>query len=168
MLKKILVPKDRIPIIIGRQGSVKRYIEKRTHTKITVEDDIQIEGEAVDVLTAENIITAIGRGFSPDSAMGLLEEENTLVIMELPRDEKSLKRIRSRLIGTNGKTRRNIEEYTKTHISVYGKTAAIIGPYECVEFAKEALEKLIKGFTHKTVYKFLEGQKRRMTLQTIE
>ncbi len=167
MLKKILVPKERIPILIGSRGSTKRDIEKRTHTKITVEDDIQIEGDALDVLTAENIITAIGRGFSPRNAMGLLQEDNALVIMELPRDEKSLKRVRSRLIGTNGKTRRNVEEYTKTHISIYGKTVAIIGAYEHAEFAKEALEKLIKGFTHKTVYKFLEERKRRRQLEKV-
>jgi ribosomal RNA assembly protein len=160
MLKKILIPQERLAVVIGKRGSIKRGIEKNTNTKITVFDDIQIEGEALDVLSAENIISAIGRGFSPKHAMGLLEEENTLMIIELPRNEKMLKRTRSRLIGTRGKTRKNIEEYTKTKISIYGKTASIIGTYDCAEFAKEALEKLIKGLSHKSVYKFLEERKR--------
>ncbi len=160
MIKKLLVPKERMAVIIGSRGIVKRDIEKKTKTKITIQDDVEIEGEALDVLTAENIITAIGRGFSPSHALELLEEGNTLVIIELPRDERALKRIRSRLIGTRGKTRRNVEDYTKTAISIYGKTAAIIGTYEDAEFARAALAKLIKGFTHKSVYKFLEKTKR--------
>ncbi len=164
MLKRILIPRERTAVIIGKRGSVKREIEKSTGTKMTVGDDIQVEGEAIDVMVAENIITAIGRGFSPEHAMQLLEEENTLVIIDLPRSKKSLQRVRSRLIGTSGKTRRNIEEYTKTVISVYGKTVSIIGAYERAELAREALEKLIKGLTHKTVYKFLEENKKRSQL----
>ena len=64
-------------------------------------------------------------------------------------------------------TRKNIEEYTKTAISIYGKTAAIIGTYENAEFARESLEKLIKGFTHKSVYKFLEEQQKRNKLKEL-
>ncbi len=165
MLKKLLIPKERIAVIIGSRGIVKRDIEKKTKTKITIQDDIEIEGESLDVLTAENIITAIGRGFSPFNAFELLEEENTLMIIELPRDQKALKRVRSRLIGTRGKTRKNVEEYTKTAISIYGKTAAVIGTYENAEFARVALQKLIKGFTHKSVYKFLEEQQKRNKLK---
>lgn len=168
MLKKILIPNDRLAVVIGSRGSIKRGIEKNTNTKITVLEDVQIEGEALDVITAENIISAIGRGFSPKHAMNLLEEENTLIIIELPRDERTLRRVRSRLIGTNGKTRKNIEEYTKTKISIYGKTASIIGTYDDAEFAKEALEKLIKGLSHKSVYKFLEEKKKNITQKVLE
>lgn len=157
----MLIPKERIAVIIGKHGTVRREIEKNTSTRITVQDDVQIRGEPLDVMTAETIITAIGRGFSPEHAMELIDEKKTLLIIELPRDENSLRRIRARLIGTRGKTRRNIEEYSKTSISIYGKTACIIGTHENAEFAREALEKLIKGSAHKTVYKFLEGGRRR-------
>ena len=160
MLKRLLMPKERMAVLIGKSGSTKRKIEKRTNTRITIVEDVQIEGEAIDVLTAESIITAIGRGFSPEHAMLLLDENNGLVIVQLPSDKKTLERVRSRLIGTAGKTRRNIEDYTKTKISVYGKTAAVIGAHEESKLAIDALEKLIKGLTHKTVYKFLEQSKR--------
>jgi len=156
MQKRILIPKERIAVIIGTRGHVKREIEKKTLTRLFIDDDILIEGESVNVMSAENIVTAIGRGFSPENAMMLLDEENTMSVIDLPRQEKILKRLRSRIIGTRGKTRRNLEEYTKTKISVFGKTVAIIGAYEQVQIATEAIEKLIKGFTHKTVYKFLE------------
>ena len=161
MITKILIPEERLAVVIGSRGTMKREIEKSTNTKIKVMDDVQIEGDALDVIAAENIISAIGRGFAPKYAMALKKEENSLVIIELPKNERTLKRVRSRLIGSNGKTRRNIEEYTKTRISIYGKTASIIGAYDDVELAKTALQKLIKGLSHKSVYKFLEEKKKR-------
>ena len=105
------------------------------------------------MMPAENIIRAIGRGFSPENAMELLDEEKTLYIIHLSDNARSLKRIRSRLIGTGGKARRNIERFTHTKISVYGKTVSIIGSYEDVEKAKGAVEKLISGVSHRSVYK---------------
>lgn len=167
MIRRVLIPKERLAVIIGRRGTVKRAIEKETGTRIEVGGDVQIEGEALGVMTAENIITAIGRGFSPEKAAELLGEEKTLAVIELPRDAKALRRIRARLIGTRGKTRRNIEGYTKTAISIYGKTASIIGTYENAEIARVALEKLIKGLTHKTVYKFLEEEKKHRRSQQV-
>ena len=70
----------------------------------------------------------------------------------------STRRIRSRLIGTSGKCRRNIERLTGTRISVYGKTVAIIGKYTNAHLAAQAVEKIIKGIPHRSVYEFLEGK----------
>lgn len=165
MIRKILIPEERFAVIIGKHGDVKRKIEKITKTKIKLDDGIEINGESTDVIIAENIITAIGRGFSPQNAMALVDEEKVLIIIEIAKNEKSLKRIRSRLIGTNGKARRNIEEYTKTNICIYGKTVSIIGNYENAELAREAVEKLIKGLSHKSVYKFLEERKNELKVE---
>jgi ribosomal RNA assembly protein len=76
--------------------------------------------------------------------------------ISLPDDRKRLKRVTSRLIGTRGKARRNLERLTQTHISVFGKTVSIIGKYEDAERAGHAIEKLIDGFSHRSVYEFLE------------
>ena len=156
MIKTIKIPSERLPVLIGTRGHVKRQIEKKTNTKITVGDEVTIEGESIDILAAENIVKAIGRGFSPETSSLLLDEDNTLYIIELPKNERSASRIRSRLIGTNGKSRRNIERLTKTNISIYGKTVAIIGKYANVVFAEDAINKIIKGISHRFVYEFLE------------
>ena len=156
MIKPIKIPEERFAVLIGENGKTKRFIEKQTKTKIKISDEIIIEGEALDILTTENIIKAIGRGFSPHNAMLLLDEENCLDLIQLPENEKSMKRIRSRLIGTKGKARRNMERLTKTKISVYGKTVSIIGTYDNLSKAKMAIEKLIGGFSHRSVYVFLE------------
>ncbi|MEM1856188.1 MAG: hypothetical protein QXG70_04375, partial [Candidatus Methanomethylicaceae archaeon] len=55
-----------------------------------------------------------------------------------------------------GKTRKMIEELTDTYISIYGHTVSIIGGYEEVRVAREAIEMLIRGMQHGTVYRFLD------------
>ena len=167
MIKSVNVPKERIAVLIGERGNSKRSIEKLTHTNITIHKEetdersasnsIEIEGESLDVLTAENIVKAVGRGFSPDNALKLADESTALDIIQLPKT--GLERIRSRIIGAKGKSRKNLEMLTNTNISIYGKTVSIIGIYENVAFAHEAVEKLIKGFSHKSVYAFLEAKK---------
>ncbi|HLC67656.1 MAG TPA: KH domain-containing protein [archaeon] len=158
MIKSVKIPDERIPVLIGNKGLTKRLIEKATKTKISIEEDVLIEGESLNVMTAENIVKAIGRGFSPDNAEMLLDEDCTFELLELPKNEQSSRRIRSRLIGTSGKCRRNIERLTGTRISVYGKTVAIIGKYTNAHLAAQAVEKIIKGIPHRSVYEFLEGK----------
>lgn len=154
----IKIPEERISVLIGKDGSTRKMIERKTKTKIVIGDEITIEGESLNILDAENIVKAIGRGFSPENAMLLLDEDTTLVIIELPKNERTLKRLRSRIIGTKGKSRRNIEKLTDTHISIHGKTVSLIGKYGDVDLAEQAIHKIIKGVPHRFVYEFLEAK----------
>ncbi len=160
MIKILKIPEDRIAVIIGRNGTTRMGIEKKTKTKIKVAEDIEVSGEALNVLVAENIIVAISRGFSPENAILLLDEDNSLDVIDLPKNERTLKRVRSRLIGTGGKCRRNIEMLTKTKISIYGKTVGIIGKYRNVELARDGVERVIKGIAHRAVYEYLENHQK--------
>ena len=157
MIKRIKVPEERIAVLIGRNGKTRRYIQQKTHTKIKIVDDVEINGDSIDVMTAETIIRAVARGFSPENAFSLLSEKNTLVIMDLPKNERELKRIKSRLIGMGGKCRKNIEVLTRTKISIYGRTAGIIGSYENTKLAGDAIRRLVTGISHKKVYEYLES-----------
>lgn len=158
MIKNIKIPEERISVLIGRNGATKRNIEKKTKTKITVGEEITIEGDSINVMDAENAVKAIGRGFVPEHALLLTDEDITLLIIELPKNERALKRVKSRLIGTKGKSRRNIERLTSVHMSVYGKTVSIIGRYVNVSLAEQAINKIIEGIPHRLVYEFLEGK----------
>ena len=160
MIEKIRIPEKRMPILIGKGGEVKKNLEKMTQTKINITDEITVHGDALNVMDTCNIIKAIGRGFDPESALELINEEMNLCVIPLPDDRKILKRIKSRIIGTRGKCRKTIEKITKTKISVYGKTVAIIGEYEAVETARCAIEKIITGSPHSHVYKFIEKMNR--------
>ena len=159
MIQKIKIPLSRIAVLIGTHGSIRRKIEKSLNITMTVKDDISIEGDALNVMDATNIVTAIGRGFSPENALKLLDEDVTLSIIDLPKDSKKLERLKSRIIGEKGRARENIERLTDTHISVYGKTVAIIGNYESVKDVTDAIEMFIKGYSHRAIYAFLERQR---------
>jgi len=56
---------------------------------------------------------------------------------------------------------------TGTYVSVYGKTVSIIGEIEHLQIAKEAVEMILKGSRHKTVYSFLERKKQDMKMREI-
>ena len=155
MEKLVNVPKERISIARSCFNRIRKL-----GVGIELEDNCcVIDGDAIGVMAAENIMRAVGRGFPPEEAFKLENDEITLVVITLPKDGKSLLRIRSRLIGTLGKTRRTLEQLTGTKICIYGKTASVIGSYESAEIATAAIEKLINGASHKNVYAFLERLK---------
>ena len=166
-----LIPKDRIGVLVGPKGSVKARIQDKLFVDLKVDSetgnvDIGLKPESPDpsnALRAKDLIQAIGRGFSPDRAFTLLNEDFTLGIIDLHeffgKNESEIRRIDGRIIGREGKTRRIIEQLTGTLISVSGHTVSIIGTYESVSTAKDALEKLISGRQHGTVYKFLRKRR---------
>ena len=75
-----------------------------------------------------------------------------------------MRRIRARVIGTNGKTRRIMEDLSGADISIYGHTVAIIGDIYQLDLAKRAVDLILSGSEHKTVYKYLEREHKKMRL----
>ena len=157
MIDEIKIPEQRKGILIGKKGSVKTEIGKKTNTVISIDDGIEIEGEALNVLKAKEIIKAIGRGFSPEKAFKLLDDEFRLIIISLGQEtDKSMRRMFSRIIGRNGRCKRKVEMRTNTDICIYGKTVSIIGDWRDVEKASEVIDLLLRGKPHSYVYKRLE------------
>lgn len=162
------VPLDRIGVLIGENGRVKTEIMKRTRAKITVDSStgmVIIEPESPNVppfmvMKAQEVVRAIAYGFSPDKALKLLDEDQILVIVDLKQyvgdSPNHLQRIKGRIIGEKGKARKTLEEMTGTYIVVYDNYVAIIGEYETANIAKQAIEMLIQGRQHSTVYRFVE------------
>lgn len=112
-----------------------------------------------------DLVKAIGRGFAPHRAMRLLDEDEYLEIVEIGdfvgKKSDKLSRMRSRLIGTNGKTRRIIEDLTGANVSIYGSTVALIGNSVQLPVAKKAVEMILRGSEHATVYRYLERSRLR-------
>ena len=164
----IRIPKDRVAVLIGVKGSVKKSIEKRTGTRVAISKEGEVVISCEDnlkVYITTSIVKAIGRGFNPIVALSLWNEKNAFEIINIRdfagKSEKKLQRIKSRLIGTKGKARTIIEKNTNTCIRVYGRTVGIIGKVEDVQVAKKALEKLIRGAPHGNVYMFIDTMKKR-------
>jgi|TARA_B100001971_G_C18150617_1_gene515624 ribosomal RNA assembly protein len=165
--EEIKVPKERIAILIGKKGELKRELEKITKTKIYIDSNnnlVTLKAEdSINLFNALPIIKAIARGFNPDIAELLNEEDYTLEVIDIKNfsgdSKKKLIRLKSRCIGTSGKARENIEQLTNTHISVYGKTVSIIGRIENVGIARFALESILSGSPHGKVYKKIQERK---------
>ncbi|MEM2128605.1 MAG: KH domain-containing protein [Candidatus Methanomethylicaceae archaeon] len=161
------IPLERAGVLIGNKGSTKAEIEKGTGTNIFVDGktgEVVIESPANSkdpsgILKARDLINAIARGFSPERAFRLFSDGQILEIIDLKDilgdSRNQLIRVKGRVIGEKGKTRRIIENLTNVYVSVYGHTVALIGDYEEVRVAKEAIEMLLKGMQHGTVYRFL-------------
>ncbi len=164
---ELRIPKERIAVLIGKSGKVKKQIESATKTKISVdskEGDISIIGtDAIKLFNAREMIKAIGRGFNPEIAFFLLKGDYLFEILNIgdyAKTKQTEKRLKGRIIGRSGKSRGLIEELTETNISVFGKTVSIIGPTEKVANARKAVEMLLKGSSHANVFKFLEKRRR--------
>ena len=177
----IKIPKERIGVLIGPKGSVKELIERRLKVELDIDSktgdvEITLNEDAEDpslLFRAKDVVRAIGRGFSPERAFKLLEDEDKVFEMIDLRDifgrsQSNIKRVKGRVIGKDGKTRRIIEELTGALVSVYGDTVSIIGNIEQVETAREAIKMLIKGSQHRTVYKFLQRKRHELKKRRLE
>ena len=166
--QEIKVSTARIGVIIGKSGSTKREIEEKTGISLRIDSEegmVTIEAEdPVAVMTATNVVSAINRGFSPERAFQLLEDEDMMLdildLADLSGTTRQLERLRGRIIGKAGTSRAQIEDMTSTEISVQGKTVAIFGLPDQVETARKAVEMLIQGVPHEHVYAFLDRKKK--------
>lgn len=171
---EIKIPKDRIAVLIGRKGEIKKQIEDHTNTKINIdsnEGDVIVSGEdAILLYCTRDIIKAIGRGFNPDIALLLLKQDYAFEVINLPDFDNptQFRRIKGRIIGREGKSRRLIEEHTDTNICVYGKTISLIGRTDTCSIARRAVEMLIKGSPHSNVYKWLEKMRRNLKRRELD
>ncbi|MFH8080611.1 MAG: KH domain-containing protein [Candidatus Aenigmatarchaeota archaeon] len=145
--------------ILSKNKKIREEIERATNTKINIKDDIEIEGDGLDVYIAKNVLRAFGRGFSVKDALLLTDDLYGIEIIDLSdyaNTENRIKVISGRIIGSQGKTKKYIETHTNTKIAVSGKTVSIIGKWENIETAKHAILMLANGSTHKAVYRWLE------------
>ncbi len=178
--KTIRVPYERIAILIGSNGSVKKELELRCNVVIKIEGEtgeIQIipgseSGFDDKSLRAVEIIEAISRGFSPMVAFRLLNEDIVLLIIDLHdtvyKSSNAVTRLKGRIIGANGKSRKTIEELSGASISVYGHTVSFIGTYEETILANDAVLLLGKGRSHKVVYEMLQNARRKAKIERLK
>jgi len=179
-----IIPHERIGVVLGRDGITKAEIERAFKVRLKVSSDsgtIEVtpsddNNDPSTILRARDVITAVGRGFSPDRAMTLTDDDMVLDVIDLRelfgKSEADINRIKGRVIGSEGKMRRLLEEMTEAKVSVYGSTISMIGEFEAVSAARQAIEMLIKGKQHSSVYKFLRRakseSKKRKTLELWE
>ncbi|MGD0203033.1 MAG: KH domain-containing protein [Candidatus Bathyarchaeia archaeon] len=176
----VRIPKERVGILIGPEGKVKQHIEEKLQVKLDVDSEgsitLTLSEKATDpsmLLKAKDVVTAIGRGFSPEVVFRLIRNEDEIFdLIDLRvifgRSESDIKRIKGRIIGADGKTRKLIEELTEADVVVYGHTVGLIGSFEQVDAAHNAVQMIIEGCQHHTVYNYLQKKRTELKKQKLE
>jgi len=168
-MKYLKIPMDRIGALIGHKGETKKEIEEKTGVLLDIDSksgevtiDDHDKKDPIGTINAENIIKAIGRGFSPENALYLLKENSDFFVFNLQdyvgKKDKHIRRLKSRVIGREGKTKNVIEQLTDAKISVYGHTISIISDMLRMNILKKSIDMLLTGSKHATVYRFVETQ----------
>lgn len=163
----VRIPHERTKFIIGEQGKTKDYLELRMKVGIRVDFDgsVEIVGDSLDEFIAKDIIKAIGRGFDPEIALLLLSDSYAFKLIDL-RDyashDKGCHRIMGRIIGEKGKTKKIIKEEVGAELAFHGHTVGIICPLDTMDYAMEAVFRLIEGKKHSSVYAYLEKCRRKI------
>ncbi len=172
-MKYLKIPMERVPILIGHNGETKNNLEERSGLKIDIDsklgeiviDDHKIEDPLI-VIKIENIVKAIGRGFSPENAYRLFDDDADFFIFDLydyvGKKPAHIIRLKSRIIGREGKTKRVLEELTDSKISIYGHTISIISDITRINILKKSIDMLLTGSKHATVYRYVENHIREL------
>jgi len=170
-MQHVKIPQDRIGALIGEGGETLREIEDRAEVRLDVDSEtgqvtVEQTGDPITALKGPDIVKAIGRGFAPDEAMRLLDDDmmmfDIIDVGAAARNRNDLQRHKGRLIGEDGRTRELMEELTGASVVIYGSTFGMIGGPEQVDAVREAAEMLIEGAPHGTVYSFLEEKHNEM------
>ena len=175
--KLLRIPLDRVGVLIGKKGETKARIEEACAVTLSVDGQ---SGEVTVRSTSVEEGTRSGRQTSSRPSRGgsrrrgrssCSTQISALEILDLRdyagKSENNLERIKGRIIGLHGKSRRVIEELTKCDVSVYGKTVAIIGEPTELRLAKDAIEKLAAGSQHKSVYNMLQRARTKRKMERI-
>tara|TARA_Y100000766_G_scaffold138220_1_gene118890 strand:- start:1211 stop:1930 length:720 start_codon:yes stop_codon:yes gene_type:complete len=169
---------NRIAVLIGAKGATAKSLKSASGCK---EFNIDSDSGDVEVVWGEpgtydpvkamklpDVIKAIGRGMAPKSAIRLLDDHNFFELVDIRKfvgkRSNQQRRIRGRIIGSDGKIRKLIEGLTDTQISIYNSTVVLVGEEEGLAAARQAVEMIAGGAEHGTVLSFLERDRKRSRL----
>lgn len=164
------IPLDRVGVLIGPEGETKSRLQERTGVALWVDSttgEVTIDesraSDPSEALKVRDVVTAIGRGFSENRAFRLLADEVYLSVLDIKehvgKSKVRVAQLRARVIGKRGRTRELLEQLTDCNVSVHGHTVAIIGEVFHLQVARDAVEMLLRGSEHRTVYRFLERKR---------
>jgi ribosomal RNA assembly protein len=162
MFDFVLLPEEKLKLLKSNK-KISQNLESMCSCKFHFSDVVEIDcDDPLRTLRIKEVLKAFGRGFAIDDCLNLLDESYSLEIIEVPEfSGKSRNRqieLKGRVIGREGKSKNLIEKYAQVKLAIYGKTISIIGKWDRVNVAREAVEMLLNGRLHGGVFRFLESQ----------
>jgi len=173
----IKIPEERVGVLIGPDGSMKKLIEEKSKTLLEIDSEsgtvtVESSEDPLMVMRVSDLVRAIGRGFSPERALAILDDEMLMLdVMDLSKmvgTKSDMARLKGRIIGKDGKTREIMEKLSGSKVSVYGKTIALLGYPEQIRVSRAAIEMLLDGAPHGNVYSFLEKKHQELAKEELK
>lgn len=160
-MQYVHVPDERLHVL---DDAVLNRLEQMTNASITIDNQSKsvsvTHSDSVAEMEATEVIRAVAQGFAPHDAMQLLTNQDvrfeTINIKNKTRNEKEFRRQKGRVIGENGRTRELLEELGGASVCIYQDAVSIIGEPLEVQTVRRAVNRLISGESHASVYGFLE------------
>ena len=141
----------------------KKELEQKLNVKISVKGTTTIiSGKSEDEYFAERVLLSMDFPFLFEDCLLLANENYMFEILNIKNYTKrhDFEVIKSRLIGTKGKTLKLLENLSDCEIAVKDNNVAILGPVESFEDAKQAIISLIQGSKQGHVYGNLERSRK--------
>ncbi|RZP11470.1 MAG: RNA-processing protein [Candidatus Poseidoniales archaeon] len=172
------IPQDRIAVLIGKGGETRRMLEKACGATLEIDskngevmaDWADVDADPVVRMKMPDVIVAIGRGLAPKRAVQLIQDEVSLKMYDIRewagRQPNQTRRMRSRLIGRNGRIRSLIEEISRCEMAIYGSTVLVIGDEDGLALAAPAIEGILRGSEHSTILHGLEQDRKRQRIRS--
>lgn len=157
--KRLRAAREFVKMADGRYGVRVELDEKELYIKLTPGPDAAVDA----ILKVREMAKAVALGFAPEQAMALESDEYVLAVIDLKEvtdKPNHLRRIKGRIIGEDGRAKKTIENLAQVAMIIGDTYVAILGKLEDVEIARRAVEMLIEGKKHGTVYKFIQSLKR--------
>ena len=145
----------------------KQELERALKLKITIEGKkVTTSGDPMKDYEASIVLDAINFGFSARKALVLLDPTMQFKLLNIKKFTRKsrLKDARSRIIGTEGKTKRAIENICNCDIVISENEVGIIAPGDSIEETVTGIINMIKGSKQGNVYAFLEKMNSRRKL----
>ena len=172
------IPQDRIAVLIGKGGETRRMLEEACGATLEIDskngevmaDWGDVDADPVVRMKMPDVIVAIGRGLAPKRAVQLIQDEVSLKMYDIRewagRQPNQTRRMRSRLIGRNGRIRSLIEEISRCEMAIYGSTVLVIGDEDGLALAAPAIEGILRGSEHSTILHGLEQDRKRQRISS--
>ncbi|MCL4365550.1 MAG: hypothetical protein M1569_00825 [Candidatus Marsarchaeota archaeon] len=162
-MEHLLIPEKRAALL---DQKLLKKLSARLNCRIALEgNDVSIDGDPFSEYNAKNVIQAFGRGFETEKCYKLLNDDiffQTINIKDIFRSREQLARVKSRVIGSEGRAKEYIESISGADIAVFGGTVSAIGRADELKVAEAGIRILIGGGAHKSAYRAMELEKRKL------
>jgi len=165
-MRILSLPQRTITALSRNNNKLLNEIGSRGQVELSIQDrEVSIEGEGGTEWVAEQVLAALGHGFLTKQAFKLFSDQYFMDIVNLHDafrgNEKKIIRYKARVIGLGGGAKKKLQELSGAYLAVGSNSIAILGEFDDIKSAKEAVLRLLEGSEHNGVYAYLEKENHR-------